>query len=75
MARFTMSRVALGAISPVPHMVEAAHHFLEGKPLTDDIASHAADLILQGAKPLAQNGYKVPLAHILIRRTLLALNA
>jgi hypothetical protein len=32
-------------------------------------------LILQGAKPLAQNGYKVPIAHTLVRRTLLALNS
>jgi xanthine dehydrogenase YagS FAD-binding subunit len=69
------ARVALGAISPVPHMVESAHKFLEGKPLTDDTASHAADLILKDAKPFSQNGYKVPLAHTLIRRTLLALNA
>jgi xanthine dehydrogenase YagS FAD-binding subunit len=69
------ARVALGAVSPVPHLVEAAHEFLEGKALTDEVAAHAADLILKGAKPLAQNGYKVPLAHTLIRRTLLALNA
>jgi xanthine dehydrogenase YagS FAD-binding subunit len=72
---FHNARVALGAISPVPHLVEAAHHYLEGKPLTDDVASHAADLILKDAKPLAQNGYKLPLAHTLVRRTLLALNA
>jgi xanthine dehydrogenase YagS FAD-binding subunit len=51
-----------------------ANQFLEGKPLTDETASQAADIILKDAKPLAQNGYKVPLAHALIRRTLLALN-
>jgi xanthine dehydrogenase YagS FAD-binding subunit len=72
--RITDARVALGAIAPVPYMVEEAHHFLEGKPLTDENASRAADIILKDAKPLAQNGYKVPLAHALIRRTLLALN-
>ena len=33
----------------------------------------AADLILKDAKPLEHNAYKVPLAHALIRRTLLAL--
>jgi xanthine dehydrogenase YagS FAD-binding subunit len=70
----TDARVALGAVAPVPYMVEAAHHYLEGKPLTDEHASKAADIILKHAKPLAQNGYKVPLAHTLIRRTLLALN-
>jgi len=69
------ARVVLGSIAPVPYMVEEANKFLEGKPLTDETASKAADLILKDAKPLAQNGYKVPLAHTLIRRTLLALNA
>jgi xanthine dehydrogenase YagS FAD-binding subunit len=72
--KITDARVALGSVAPVPYMVEAAHHFLEGKPLTDDTASKAANIILKDAKPLAQNGYKVPLAHALIRRTLLALN-
>jgi xanthine dehydrogenase YagS FAD-binding subunit len=71
----TDARVVLGAVAPVPYMVEEANKFLEGKPLNDDTASKAADIILKDAKPLAQNGYKVPLAHALIRRTLLALNA
>jgi xanthine dehydrogenase YagS FAD-binding subunit len=72
--KITDARIALGAVAPVPYMVEEAHHFLEGKPLTDENASQAADIILKDAKPLAHNGYKVPLAHTLIRRTLLALN-
>jgi xanthine dehydrogenase YagS FAD-binding subunit len=66
-------RVALGSISPVPHQVDAANTFLDGKVLDDDTASQAADLILQDAKPLEHNAYKVPLAHALIRRTLLKL--
>ena len=70
----TDARVVLGAVAPVPYMVEEANKFLEGKPLTDDTASKAADIILRDAKPLEHNGYKVPLAHALIRRTLLALN-
>jgi xanthine dehydrogenase YagS FAD-binding subunit len=72
--KITDARVVLGAVAPVPYMVEAANQYLDGKPLTDEHASHAADLILKDAKPLAHNGYKVPLAHTLIRRTLLALN-
>jgi xanthine dehydrogenase YagS FAD-binding subunit len=67
--------VVLGAVAPVPYLSAAANEYLEGKPLNDETASHAADLLLKGAKPLAQNGYKIPLAHTLIRRTLLALNA
>jgi xanthine dehydrogenase YagS FAD-binding subunit len=73
--KITDARVVLGAVAPVPYMVAAANDYLEGKDLTDEHASHAADLILKDAKPLEHNGYKIPLAHILIRRTLLALNA
>jgi xanthine dehydrogenase YagS FAD-binding subunit len=66
-------RVALGSISPVPHQVEAANSFLEGKILDDATATQAADLILKDAKPLEHNAYKMPMAHALIRRTLLKL--
>jgi xanthine dehydrogenase YagS FAD-binding subunit len=66
-------RVALGSISPVPHEVAAANEFLDGKVLDDATASQAADLILKDAKPLEHNAYKVPMAHALIRRTLLKL--
>ena len=66
-------RVALGSISPVPHQVEAANEFLDGKTLDDDTVSRAADMILKDAKPLQHNAYKVPMAHALVRRTLLKL--
>jgi xanthine dehydrogenase YagS FAD-binding subunit len=66
-------RVALGSISPVPHQVEAANSFLDGKILDDATVSQAADLILKDAKPLEHNAYKMPMAHALIRRTLLKL--
>jgi xanthine dehydrogenase YagS FAD-binding subunit len=66
-------RVALGSISPVPHQVEAANSFLDGKILDDATATQAADMILKNAKPMAHNAYKVPMAHALIRRTLLKL--
>ncbi len=66
-------RVALGSISPVPHQVEAANEFLDGKVLDEAVATRAADLILRDAKPLEFNGYKMPMARALIRRTLLKL--
>jgi xanthine dehydrogenase YagS FAD-binding subunit len=66
-------RVALGSISNMPHEVAAANEFLDGKVLDDAVATQAADLILKGAKPLQMNAYKVPMAHALIRRTLLKL--
>jgi xanthine dehydrogenase YagS FAD-binding subunit len=66
-------RVALGSIYPVPHQVEAVNEFLDGKTLDDDMVSRAADMILKDAKPLQHNAYKIPMAHALVRRTLLKL--
>jgi xanthine dehydrogenase YagS FAD-binding subunit len=63
----------LGSISPVPHQVEAANSFLDGKVLDDATATQAADMILKDAKLLEHNAYKMPLAHVLVRRTLLKL--
>jgi xanthine dehydrogenase YagS FAD-binding subunit len=71
--KFRDVRLALGSVAPVPYLVAEVHHYLEGKEATDAIASHAADLLLKDAKPLSQNGYKIPLAHTLVRRALLAL--
>jgi xanthine dehydrogenase YagS FAD-binding subunit len=71
--KLSQARVALGCLSPVPHQAQAANQFLEGKMLDEDTVSKAADLILAGAEPLQFNGYKVPMAHALIRRTLLKL--
>jgi len=71
--KLSQARVALGSISPVPHQVEAANSFLDGKTLDDATVAQAADLILKDAKPLEHNAYKMPMAHALVRRTLLKL--
>jgi xanthine dehydrogenase YagS FAD-binding subunit len=71
--KLSQPRVALGCISPMPHQSAAANDFLEGKPLDESTVAQAADLVLQGAQPLAFSGYKVPLARTLIRRALLSL--
>jgi xanthine dehydrogenase YagS FAD-binding subunit len=63
-------RVVLGAVAPIPYQVQSAHEFLEGKEFNDDIATHASEIILKDASPLAHNGYKMPIAAALIRRTL-----
>ncbi len=69
------ARVVLGAIANVPYQVQAANQFLEGKALDEDTANKAADLILENAEPHSDNGYKLPIARALIRRTLLQLKA
>ncbi len=73
--KLTGARVVLGAISNIPYQVEAANQFLEGKTLDEATANQAADLILEQAHALSENGYKIPIARALIRRTLLKLKA
>jgi xanthine dehydrogenase YagS FAD-binding subunit len=43
-----------------------------GKVIDADVASKAADAALAGAKPLSQNIYKVQLAKVAVKRSLLA---
>ncbi len=71
--KLSQVKIALGAISPVPHLVKSANDFLEGKTLDEAVANEAADLILAKAQPLEHNDYKIPIARALIRRTLLQL--
>lgn len=73
--KLSQARIALGAISPVPHLVQAANDFLEGKTLDETTADQAANLLLAKAQPLEHNSYKLPIARALIRRTLLQLVA
>jgi xanthine dehydrogenase YagS FAD-binding subunit len=73
--KLSQVKIALGAISPVPHEVKAANDFLEGKTLDDVATSKAADLILEKAQAHSQNSYKIPIARTLVRRTLAQLVA
>jgi xanthine dehydrogenase YagS FAD-binding subunit len=72
-ARLSQARIVLGAISNVPHQVQAANEFLEGKDLDNALATKAADLILEKAHAHSENGYKIPIARALIRRAVMQL--
>ena len=64
------ARLVLGAVAPIPWRVPKAEAALVGKPLNDDTINTAADLALDGAKPLEKNAYKILLAKTLVRRAL-----
>lgn len=68
-------RVFLGAVAPVPFQVADAAKSLEGQMITEQSVTTVADAMLSRAQPLLHNGYKIPIAHALIRRTLLKLLA
>ena len=62
--------LVLGGVAPVPWRCEKAEAFLAGKTLDEATIAQAATLATDGAKPLAKNGYKVPLTQTLVRRAL-----
>ena len=66
------ARIVLGAVSLKVRRCPEAEKLLEGQKLTPKLAEQAAAKALEGAKPLAENGFKVPVARALVKRALLA---
>jgi len=66
------ARIILGGVAPIPWRSKEAEAVLRGKAVTPALADQAAEAALADAKPLADNGYKVPLTRVLIRRAVLA---
>src|SRR5262249_43683373 len=60
------ARLVLGGVGTIPWQVPAAEQFLAGKKLTEDVNSQAARIALEGAKPMEQNAYKIPLTQTLV---------
>lgn len=67
------AKVVLGSVAPIPYSPATVSSFLEGKELNEATVAQAAELMLKDAKPFAHNGYKIPIAKALVKRTLLAL--
>lgn len=63
-------RLAFGGVAPLPWRARAAEDALRGQPATRDSFSHAADVELAAAQPVAGNGFKVPLIRNLTSATL-----
>lgn len=60
--RIAAARLALGGVGTRPWRVPEAEHALIGQHPSDESFRHAADLVLAGARPQSQNGFKVELA-------------
>ncbi len=63
-------RLALGGVAHKPWRATAAEQFLIGKSVDDATIQQAANLALQGAKPLEHNGFKVEMTKRAIRRAI-----
>jgi xanthine dehydrogenase YagS FAD-binding subunit len=68
--RIKTARLAMGGMAHKPWRFTEAETFLLGKAATTETFQQAAEVALQGAKPLEHNGFKVELAKRAIRRAL-----
>jgi len=67
------ARIVLGGVAPTPWRLSRVEAMLTGQRMTPELAAKAAEAAVEGANPLAKNGYKVPLTKAVVRRTLLEL--
>lgn len=66
------ARVVLGHVAPVPWPSPEAEEALNGKELTEEVADAAGKAAVSKATPLSQNGYKVQLARVAVKRALMS---
>ncbi|HVV10542.1 xanthine dehydrogenase family protein subunit M [Amycolatopsis sp.] len=65
------ARVAVGGVATVPWRLPAVEAALRGKPATEESFAEAASIAVEGAKPLAENGFKLSLLPRTVVRALL----
>jgi xanthine dehydrogenase YagS FAD-binding subunit len=64
------SRVVVNAVAAHPMRLNAVEDAIAGKPRNEETAAMAGALAVQGARPLAHNGYKIPLVKNLVKRAI-----
>jgi xanthine dehydrogenase YagS FAD-binding subunit len=67
------ARIVLGGVAPIPWRLPEVEKMLAGQRITPALAEKAGDAAVVGARPLAKNGYKVPLTRGMVGRTLLTI--
>lgn len=69
--RITSARVVLGHVAPVPWPSPEAEKALVGKTVSESVAAEAGAAAVSRARKLSQNGYKVQLAKVAVKRAIL----
>jgi xanthine dehydrogenase YagS FAD-binding subunit len=71
-AKVREARIVLGHVAPTPWVAEDAAKSLVGQAIDGATAEKTGAAAVAGAQPLSQNGYKVQLAKVAVKRALLA---
>jgi xanthine dehydrogenase YagS FAD-binding subunit len=64
------SRIVVNAVAAHPMRLASVESAIAGKPRNEETANMAGELAIQGAQPLAHNGYKIPLMRNLVKRAI-----
>ena len=64
------SRFVVNAVAAHPMRLKSVEDAVAGKARNAETAAMAGDLAVQGARPLAHNGYKIPLVRNLVKRAI-----
>lgn len=67
------ARVVLGRVAPIPWSLPKVEAMLAGRPITPELAAQAGEAAIEGARPLAKNGYKVPVTKAVVKPTIAAI--
>ena len=67
------ARIVLGGVAPIPWRLPEVEKMLAGQRITPELAAQAGEAAVAGARPLAKNGYKVPLTRGMVSRALLTI--
>ena len=65
------ARLVLGGVAPVPWGLPKVEDLLRGQRVDRELAKHAGQVAVEGARPLKDNAYKVPLVRTLVEGTLM----
>lgn len=68
--RIVLARLCAGGVAPKPWRLTDSEAALAGRPPTLEAFAEAADLAVQGARPLAYNGFKIDLLRRAVARAL-----
>lgn len=64
------ARIACGAVECTPRRLEAVENAVRGQQRTEDVATRAGEMAVEGAQPLNYNHFKVPLMANLVKRAI-----
>jgi xanthine dehydrogenase YagS FAD-binding subunit len=71
----TAARVAIGGVGTRPWRLPAVEAALAGAAVAPEALTSAAARAAEGARPLAENGFKIPLMQRALVRALLTVTA